>query len=101
MFLWFKGDPLSHVRAHVDDGVLSASIDTKEDTYVIEVRSTKCGKISLTTHAYWLFSKTHNTIRVRLSSGDRTENYWKKKLRKLRNVLLGPLTHYDFIAIIQ
>lgn len=31
-----EGDPLSHVRAHVDDGVLSASIDTKEDTYVIE-----------------------------------------------------------------
>lgn len=34
------GDPLSQVRAHVDDGVLTASIDTKEDTYVIEVRST-------------------------------------------------------------
>ena len=32
-----SGDPLSQVTAHVDDGVLTASIDTKEDTYVIEV----------------------------------------------------------------
>lgn len=31
-----EGDSLSHVKAHIDHGVLTASIAVKEDTYIIE-----------------------------------------------------------------
>ncbi len=37
IFALHAGDPSSHASVHVDHGVITASIATKDDIYIIEV----------------------------------------------------------------
>ena len=48
---FLSGDPSSHANVHNDHGILTASIATKDDTYVIEVRG-----YSIDLNADWTMS---------------------------------------------
>ena len=48
---FLSGDPSSHASVHNDHGILTASIATEDDTYVIEVRG-----CSIDLNADWTMS---------------------------------------------